>query len=248
MSEQSEFLKKIEELNELAADQENVIFMDQLLAIFPEAEGNEERIKLLTDYLKEKRIGVDEKIDADEFMTEDEKNYLEYYLEDLKPHKLSDDQKNDLRKKAISGDEEAAMKVLNDYLVNVVDIAKLYTGQGVLIEDLIGEANIALVGALEGIGALEEADDVDGFFSKICMDAMQDIIASRLDELSEDEKLVKKVNKVSKAAKELYALLGRKVTVDELCEESGLSRASVIKAIKLTANNIEEIDYIEDEQ
>lgn len=243
MSEQSEFIKRIGEMMEIAADQENVIFMDQLEEIFPEAKEDQAKRQVLLDYLKEKRIGIDAPLDASEFMTEEENKYLEFYIEDLKgAGELTQGEREVFRKRAIAGDMDAANVVLNDYLINVVDIAKLYAGQGVLVEDLIGEANIALVMSLENLGALDEAGEVDGFFGKICMDAMQDVIARRVDELTEDEKMLKKVNDISKAAKDLSMLLNRKVTVEELSNESGFTKAAIEKAIKLTGNKIEEID------
>lgn len=243
MSEQSEFIKRIGELTELAADQENVIFEDQLYDIFPETKEDSAKKQVLVDYLKEKKIGINEKIDTEEFMTEDEKNYLEFYVEDLKgAGELTPGEREAFRKSAIAGDPAAANIVLQDYLMNVVELAKLYAGQGVLVEDLIGEANIALVMGLNGLGSLEFHEEIDGYFGKIVMDSMQDAIARHMDELSEDEKLVKKVNKVSKAAKNLSELLGRKVTVEELCQESKMSRNYVISAMKLCGNRIEEIE------
>ena len=101
--------------------------------------------------------------------------------------------------------------------------------------------------SLGNLGALGSADEVDGFFSKICMDAMQDTIALRQDELSEDEKLVKKVNKVAKAAHDMSLFLARKVTVDELSKESGISKAMIEKALKVTANKIDGIEIPKEE-
>lgn len=246
MSEQSEFIKRIGELIELAGEQENVIFEEQLEAIFPEAKADSAKKQVLLDYLKEKRIGLNEKLDGEEFINEEEKKYLDFYIEDLKgAGELSSGEREVFRKRAIAGDMEAANVVLQDYLINVVDIAKLYAGQGVMIEDLIGEANIALVMSLEGLGALEEHVEVDGYFGKICMDTMQDLIAARLDELSEDEKMIKKVNAISKAASDLAALLGRPVTVDELVLESGFTKAAIEKALRLTNNKIADIEISE---
>lgn len=243
MSEQSEFIKRIDELTELAAEQDNVIFEDQLSEIFPEIEGDESKKKILLDFLKEKKIGLNEKVDMNDYMTDEEKNYLDFYIEDLKGMgELSQGEREAYRIRAIGGEAAAKQLVLNDYLMNVIDIAKLYAGQGVLIEDLIGEANIALVMNLDNIEALDKPDEVDGFFGKIVMDSMQDLIAARLDELEADDKLVKKVNKVSDAAKDLSTLLGRKVTVEELAKESGMTEAAIRKAMKLTANKIEEIE------
>ena len=55
MSEQSEFIKRIGELVELAGEQENVIFDEQLEAIFPEAAKDSAKKQVLLDYLKEKK-------------------------------------------------------------------------------------------------------------------------------------------------------------------------------------------------
>ena len=247
MSEQSEFIKRIGELNELAEEQEMVIFEEQLYAIFPESRESEAKKQVLLDYLKEKRIGLNQKVDGADYLTEEEKSYLDYYLEDLnREEELSDGVLEAMCIRAIAGEDDAKEIVLKNYLKNVVEIAKLYAGQGVMLEDLIGEANIALVMALPNLEALDKPAEVDGFFGKIVMDAMQDLIAARQDELSEDEKLVKKVNKVAKAAKDLSTLLGRKVTVAELSAESGLSKAAIEKALKLTANKIEEIETEDD--
>lgn len=247
MSAQTEFIKKMAELIELAEEQGNVITEEQLAEIIPETAVDEEKKKVITDYLKEKRIGINERIDAEEFMTEDEKNYLDFYIEDIKGSiDLTPGEREVFRKNAIAGDDSAAEIVLKDYLMNVIEIAKLYAGQGVMIEDLIGEANIALLLALPGLGALEDANEVDGFFGKIVMDSMQDTIAARMDELTEGEKMVKKVEKVSRAAQNLANLLGRKVTVEELAQESKMSENYIISALKLCGNKIEEIEIPEE--
>ena len=45
---------------------------------------------------------------------------------------------------AMAGDNAAKTKVLEMMLSDIVDLAKLYAGQGVYVEDLIGEGNVAL--------------------------------------------------------------------------------------------------------
>lgn len=249
MNEQQEFAKRINDLVELAADQENVIFEDQLFDIFPEVKTDSAKYDVIKDFLKEKKIGLNEKIAFMDVISEDEKNYLEFYLEDLNSQpKLTQGEKDAFRLSAMAGDEEAQMVVLSDYLLNVVEIAKLYAGQGVLLEDLIGEGNVALVSAVSMLGSLEKPSEVDGFLASQVMNAMQDIIAEAMDENGAEEKLLEKVNKVAKEARELSEALGRKVTVDELSNESGISKAQILKALKLTANSIEEIEIPKDGQ
>lgn len=249
MNEQQEFAKRINELVELAKDQENVIFEDQLFDIFPEVKTDNAKYDVIKEFLKEKKIGLNEKIPFMDAISEDEKNYLEFYLDDLNSQpKLTPGERDAFRLSAMAGDENAQMIVLSDYLLNVVEIAKLYAGQGVLLEDLIGEGNVALVSAVSMLGSLEKPSEVDGFLASQVMDAMQDIIAEAMDENGAEEKLLEKVNKVAKEAKELSETLGRKVTVDELSNESGISKAQILKALKLTANSIEEIEIPKDGQ
>ena len=247
MLNQNEFIKKINELTELAADQDNVILTSQLYELFPEIKGNEESLKIIKDYLKEKKIGLDEKLSFEEVATDEEKNYLDYYLEDLKEIvPLTKGEREGYMLSAMSGDEDAKAKIINDTLSNVIDIAKLYAGQGVFLEDLIGEGNLALISVMDLIGSCENAKEADGLISSQIMNAMQDLIAESMDESKQEEKMLKSVNKVADAAKSLYEDLKRKVTVEELSKESGISESAIKKALKLTANKIDEIETEEE--
>lgn len=247
MDSRNEFIDKIKDIVSLAKDQENVIFTEQLEAYFPDMVDNEDRKALIINYLKEKNIGIDEKVNIEDVISEDEHKFLNMYLDELKEiAKVSEGEKSAYIMQAMAGDDNAKSILTNQYLDNVVEIAKLYAGQGVFLEDLIGEGNIALLTGIEMLGSLEDPKEADGFIAKMIMDSMQDMIASNMDEVESMDKMVAKVNKISQAAKDLSDLLKRKVTVDELCNESGFSKAAVYKALKLTANNIEEIEIPDD--
>ena len=244
---EKEFTLRINDLLELAADQENVLFTEQIYEIFPETRDDKNRMQIILDFLKEKHIGIDEKPDVNESLSDDEKKYLEFYLEDLRAQgDLTDGEREAFMLSAMAGEEDAKTTVITDYLKNVVEIAKLYAGQGVLLEDLIGEGNIALLGAVDMLGAMENAKEAEGFLAKSVMDAMQDLIGRTFDEKAAEEKLLKLVNKVSEKAKELSEELKRKVTIEELSEEYKISKSQILKALKLTANKIEEIEIPED--
>ncbi len=79
--------------------------------------------------------------------------------------------------------------------------------------------------------------------TKMIMDAMEDHIKQVLDMRESDDKILKKVNRVTDKARELSEVLGRKVTIDELVSESGLSRKSVEDAIRISGG-IEYIDNV----
>ena len=62
------------------------------------------------------------------------------------------------------------------------------------------------------------------------------------EETQKDNKVLKKVNQVAEKAKELSEELRRKVTVEELCAETGLSEKAVMDAMRLSGYTIEDIE------
>lgn len=76
---------------------------------------------------------------------------------------------------------------------------------------------------------------------RMIMDAMEEYIAENAEEARKDKKILDKVNKVAKAADELYEELHRKVTIEEVMQESGMSRRSIEDAIRMSGNKIESL-------
>ena len=58
----------------------------------------------------------------------------------------------------MAGESDAQQRLIHLYLPKVVDIARLYAGQGVFLEDLIGEGNVALHSAVEYLNELKQAE------------------------------------------------------------------------------------------
>lgn len=97
-----------------------------------------------------------------------------------------------------------------------------------LLEDLIGEGNVALAVGTTMLGCLEKPSEVQGMLGKLIMDAMETFIAENVENEKADQKVADKVNKVMDAAKELSELLRRKVTVEELAAESKMSEKQFV--------------------
>ena len=242
MNQEFEFAKKIEELTELASIQGNVVSKAQVVEALNEIGMDESQLGPVYEYLKSKKIGIGEKVDLDKYLSSDEIDYLKVYTESLWDiPKLTDGEKRAVYMAAMAGEADAKKKLIESMLSDVVDMAKLYTGQGVFIEDLIGEGNVALSVGVEMLGALEEPDEVPGTLAKMAMDAMEDLISDEIGNRKTDDKLVNKVNTVADAARELASVLGRKVTVDELVSESKLSRKAIEEAIRISGGKIEDI-------
>ena len=243
MNQELEFAKKIEEIRETAALQGNVLTSKQVEEAFAQIGMSSQQLGPVYDYLKTKKIGIDEKIDPDEFLTEEEIDYVSMYTESLADLPvLNDGEKRALYMAAMNGENQAKKRLIEHMLSDVVDLAKLYTGQGVFIEDLIGEGNVAITLGVEMLGALEDPDEVPGMLAKLAMDAMEELISEEAGNKKADDKLVDKVNKVADAARELASDLGRKVTVEELVAEGKLSRKMIEDAIRISGKKIEDIE------
>lgn len=237
------FAKKIEEIRVLAKEQGGILSKAQVEEAFAEIGFKADDLGPVYDYLKAKRIGIDEKVNVDDFLSEDDINYLDMYLESLKELKeYTDGEKKAYYMAAMAGERDAKDKVIEIMLPDVVDLSKLYTGQGMLIEDLIGEGNVALSMAVEMLGALETPDEVEATLASSIMSAMEEAIGIEVEEKKVDDKLVNRVNKVAAQAEELAAALGRKVTVEELVAEGKTTTKEVLDAIRLSGGKIEDID------
>lgn len=244
INDEQKFAKILEDIKYVAKNQGNVISESDVYEAFEELDLSKEQFQMVFEYLKNHNIGINEPVDTDERLSDEERNILEEYSEEIHNiASISEDEKRAYTMAAMAGDNEAKEKLLTAYLPQVVEIAKLYSSQGVLVEDLIGEGNLALAEGMTMLGAMEEPDEVEGMLIKLVMDAMESIIKDTLDETEIDEKIANKVNEVADEAARLAKEYGRKVTVKELMDESKFSKKKTIDAIKLSAKNIEDIDY-----
>ena len=242
MAQETVFAEILEEVRKKARAQQNFITKTEVEEAFSALSLSAEQMEMVYDYLRQNKIGVDEPVDADACLEEEEKNYLDDYLETLRAiPKATDGEREAITLSALAGDADAIKRLTELMLPEVPQIARLYTGQGVSLEDLIGEGNVALSLGVTMLGALEHADEAQGMLAKMMMDAMEDCIAASAAEEKSDRKIADKVNKVADAANALKEELRRAVTVEELMEESGLSRKAIEDAVRISGGKIESI-------
>lgn len=240
MNQELAFAKKLEEIRKLAKEQGNMLSQEQVEEAFAEIDISKEQLEPVFAYLKSKNIGIGEPMDMEEVLTQEDKDYLAEYLESLTELPLlSEGEKRAYAMSAIAGETIGKLNIINSFLPQVVDIAKLYSGQGVLLEDLIGEGNVALATGVEMLGCLEDPEEVDGMLGKMIMDAMEDYISENSEAKKADMQIVDKVNSISDQAKELAESLQRKISVEELAAETGLDEEEIREAIKFSGNKIE---------
>ncbi len=238
------FAKTLEQVRKKAKEQGNCIAKEQVEEMFAPLALGEEQMNMVYDYLHQRKIGVGEPVDLDAYLEPEERDYLDAYLEALQElPEVSDGEREAITLSAMAGDGDARNRLIQLYLPEVAEIAKLYAGQGVYLEDLIGEGNVAVTAGVTMLGALEHASEAQGMLGKMIMDAMEDYIAQNAEEVKKDRKILDKVNKVAKAADELYEELHRKVTVEEVMQESGLSRRAIEDAIRMSGDKIDSLTH-----
>ena len=245
MKEQFEFAKALEKICALAGQQGGMIRKEQVEETLRDAgiSLGDTQLGLVYDYLKTKKIGIGEPADPFEYLTKQEVDYLEAYLEETRAlADVSEGEKEAIALSAMAKDPDAKRRLIEIFLPQVAEIAKLYAGQGVYLDDLIGEGNVALTMAVEMLDCAENARAAFGNIASMIMEAMETYIADNASEKKTGDRLAQEANDVLEKAKELAEELGRKVTVAELAEESGMTQEKIREAVRITADNIDYLD------
>lgn len=245
MKEELLFAQTLEKICALARSQGNVVKEEQVGEAF-ELAGiglGKEQLALVYDYLKTKKIGIGEPADPFDYLSDEEVDYLQDYLASLEGlDDVTEGEKEAITISAMAGEYSAKQRLMEIYLPQVAEIAKLYAGQGAFLEDLIGEGNVSLAMAVEMLDTAKNAQEAQGQIASMIMEAMETYISDNVQEKKAGEKVAKEANDVLDVAKELAEELGRKVTMEELAEESGFSLARIREAVRMTGDQIDYLD------
>lgn len=249
MGREEIFRKELAELLRLGKKQGNQLSEEQVNEGFPDSGIDKSKLSFIYDYLAQNKIavgeisGLEEALEAEEALSLEDRDFLAIFMEELDAlPSVSEEEKTALILSAMEDDKEAADKLLTVFLPKVVEIAKLYAGQGVLMEDLIGEGNVALMSAVSMVSCVEKPEDAEGFFAGMIMDAMEVLVSAEGDAKEMDEKILEQVNRVAMAAEELYKDLRRKVTPEELAAETDLTVGEIEEAYRLSGEQIDTIE------
>lgn len=236
------FAKALAAVTRKAKEQGGMISQEEVERAFEKLSLSEEQFAMVFDYLNKNRIGIGEPLDPSEYLTEEETDYLKEYQKEIELlEDISEGEKEALLLSAMAGQTTAQERLIRFYLKKVVEISKLYSGQGVFLEDLIGEGNVALAMGVSMLGSLEKPSEAQGMLAKLMMDAMEDYIQENAASAKTDRKVADKVNLVADKARELAEELHRKVTPEELARETGLSLKAIQDACRMSGFKIEDI-------
>lgn len=240
MNREVEFAQKLQELKDNARLQGGYLTKEQIEEAFDYMTA--EQLEMVYDYFEKQKVGIGEPIIAEESLSGEDKGYLDYYLQELgELQEIAEGEKRAITMSAMAGDKEAREQMILMYLPQVVEVAKLYTGQGVLLEDLIGEGNAAVVAGVSMIDCLEEPEEAEGMLGKRMMDAMEELVQENSTEGQLNEVIVARVNKIMEAAKDMAEELQREVTKEEVARELHMAIEEIEEAIRISGHGIEYI-------
>lgn len=246
--EEKEFRSQLMESMKLARKQGMCLSEEQIHSFFPDIQQGSEQMGFLLEYYKNQKIGVGDRKEVEEYLSMEDRNYLEEYLNGISAlESMETEELKAVMLSAIAGDQDAKEVLLQQFLPKTAELAKLYAGQGVMLEDLIGEGNMALLEATGQMECLDTDGDIleetEGFFGNYMMKAMERLINEELEKKNDDEEVLKKVNQVADAARELSEELRRKVSPEEICANyEAITMDDVEAAMQISANLIDTIE------
>lgn len=130
------------------------------------------------------------------------------------------------------GDETAKNRLLEGSLPYVAELAKPYAGQGVLMGDLIQEANMALILSLGLYGTQNQA------FHDLVKEQVEQALVAAIDKQKQEnqieEEMLARVNVLKDISAKLAEDLGREATVEELAGTMKMTVDEIKDIMKLT--------------
>lgn len=172
-------------------------------------------------------------------INEQDKKFMDQYLEDLKGTKrMSQAEQDQMMEKSQQGDKKAEHKLVESFLLSIVDWVQPFQGKGVPVADLIQEANLTLLMLLaEGECGVQFEEEL----VKRINTALQNSVDEQKDTSMTGQKILNKVNALNDCVERMYDELKRKVSVQEVAQEMGISEEDVKEAADLSADHIEHL-------
>lgn len=171
------------------------------------------------------------------------------YLDEIEAIPSCDKAENGLLAVSLAtGDEMAKKRLVEGNLKVALACAKDFINKGITVNDLIQEANMALILAVESYGELaaarmtemrgQEAHLEEGVFEQYLemkiKKALEDAVKARNGEVQVEDKLVARVNVLKDISQSMAEELGREATVEELAERLKMDEEEVKDIMKLT--------------
>lgn len=238
-----EFQKKLGELVSLSKAQEGEMTKEQIQSFFQEEELEEAQVESIRQFLRGQSVGEKESQRAPVAeerkafpLSEEEESYLREYerslgqIEPAKPRELEA-----LYQAVEEGKTQALPRLAELYLGQVADLSRELHVQEVFLGDMIQEGNMALMTALNH---WEPDGDPGLWLLGEVKKGLQSMIQERDRQRREDDVLVKKVEKLESAVRQLTEdEEEKKFSVEELSVLLNMEVDEIRDVLRLTGDD-----------
>ncbi len=161
-------------------------------------------------------------------------DFYQMYLEEM-GHipPCTREEQEDLLKEAAEGSKEAKKRIVEGNLRAALEYAREYDGRGVLMTDLVQEANMALMMAVEEYVQEEVRQEFDSFKSQRIREALAVAVEEQQSAKQTGEELAARVNVLQQISQLLAKELGREATVEELADKMKMTVEEISGIMKI---------------
>lgn len=248
----SEFQKKLEEICSIAEKNNKKLTTDQVREHFHESELDRSQLLKILQYLKMKGISIEgtgnikvlEQAQEDEQeekkkvpLTAQEEQYLKEYREGIVNQELTEEEIQALFDRMSKGDIQAKGLLVQNYLAVAADMAVEMNSSEIFLADLIQEANLALIAALEQEEPIRKNDK---WLREQIRSGITLAIHEQTERKLQDDSLVAKVEKLESAIRELTEDEEdgeSKFTIDELAIILDMDVEEMRDVLRLTGDD-----------
>lgn len=161
-------------------------------------------------------------------------DFYQMYLEEMEhiPPCTRKEQEG-LLKEAAEGSKEAIKRIVEGNLRAALEYAREYDGRGVLMTDLVQEANMALMMAVEEYVQEEAGQEFDTFKIQRIREALAATVEEQQSAKQTGEELAARVNVLQQISQLLAKELGREATVEELADKMKMTVEEISGIMKI---------------
>lgn len=231
MEKEARFQEMLKDLCMLAKVNKNTVTRQLVEEFFEELELTKEQLELIFTYLKEQKIQIlqDGALNQKENSADEDTVGSMGEIEEDKENETMEDEAFDeqiekLCTELVKGDGSKKQEILEAYQPKIKQYIKGFLGSGLLEEDLLQEASLGLLLALESLTVKAEEMSFAEYLEAGVENEIRNALEEEFQVEKADEELERKVNQFHSKLVELGEELERKPAMEEVCMYMKLSK------------------------
>ncbi len=250
MQEKESFLEALRELERLAKSRDGRLEAEAVRDYLGQFAITEEQKDAVYEYLRGQGVQVegwtrgpilpeDREWTEEDLGEEDRPAYREW-MQMLEQIPAAEEKERQMLLDAFLESGKYRARIVELYQEWAVRTARAYAGRGILLEDLIQEANIGLMMAVDSLSLREETITEDEYIRAGIEGALRQLLEEEENAKEKDNQILRRMNHIGDGIRILSEELGRKVTLEEITEYLDMPSDEVKDLLKLTGEQFGE--------